>query len=404
MKILVLNAGSSSQKSCLYQLDGDKLPETVPHPLWEAQIDWLDQQQVARLKVKTHTGVTYEQNIPSESRDQDTEKMLQTLWSGNTQVIDRLNEIEIVGHRVVHGGQEYRQSSLIDRQVKETIERLGIFAPIHNPINLEGINAIERILGDIPQVAVFDTAFHATLSPSAYTYPLPFHFLDQGIRRYGFHGISHQYCADRAAQILNRDLSDLQLISCHLGNGGSLAAIRNGYSVDTTMGFTPLEGLMMGTRSGSIDPGISIHLLKTGEYTADSLDHLLNRESGLLGLSTISNDFRDIFAASKRGDKRAKLAIDVYIHRLRSQIGAMLPSLEKLDALIFTAGVGENVAYIREKACEAFAFLDLKLDRELNNNQPLDCDIAASDSKVRVLVIHTQEDWAIASECWQFWQ
>jgi acetate kinase len=403
MKILVLNAGSSSQKSCLYQLDS-KLPETAPHPLWEAQIDWIDRQKVAQLKVKTNTGITDEQTIPSESRSQDTEKMLQTLLNGNTQVIDRLDEINIVGHRVVHGGLEYQQSTLINNKVKDTIDRLSIFAPIHNPINLEGIKAIEQLLDNIPQVAVFDTAFHAKLPPEAYTYPLPYEFLERGIRRYGFHGISHQYCADRSAQILNRDLSDLQLITCHLGNGCSLAAIRNGYSIDTSMGFTPLEGLMMGTRSGSIDPGILIHLLRTDEYTADSLDRLLNRESGLLGLSGVSNDLREIFAAIERGEEKAKIAIDVYIHRLRSQIGAMLPSLEKLDALVFTAGVGENNAYIREATCEAFSFLGLNIDRDLNNNRPVDCDIATPDSKVRVLVIHTQEDWAIARECWQFLQ
>jgi acetate kinase len=400
-KILVLNAGSSSQKSCLYQLD-NKLPETAPHPLWEAQIDWKDRQNIAELKVKTDTGITNEQTIPSESRSQDTEKMLHTLCNGDTQVIDRLDEIDIVGHRIVHGGQEYQQSTLVNQEVKDAIDRLAIFAPIHNRVNLEGIKAIEQLLGDIPQVAVFDTAFHANLPPSVYIYPLPYQFLERGIRRYGFHGISHQYCADRAARILNRDLSDLQLITCHLGNGCSIAAISNGYSIDTSMGFTPLEGLMMGTRSGSIDPGILIHLLRTGEYTADSLDRLLNRESGLLGLSGISNDFREIFAAIERGEERAKLATDVYIHRLRSQIGAMLPSLERLDALVFTAGAGENNAYIREKACEAFAFLDLKIDRNLNHDRPVDCDIATPDSKVRVLVIHTQEDWAIARECWQF--
>jgi acetate kinase len=404
MKILVLNAGSSSQKSCLYQIDGDQLPEITPHPLWEAQIDWIDRQKIAELKVKTHTGITYKQSIPSQSRSQDTEKMLHTLLSGDTQVIDRLDEIDIVGHRVVHGGQEYQQSTLINNQVKDAIARLAVFAPIHNPVNLEGIEAIEQFLGDVPQVAVFDTAFHTNLAPEAYIYPLPYEFSKQGIRRYGFHGTSHKYCAQRTAQILNRDLLELQLITCHLGNGCSLAAIRNGYSVDTSMGFTPLEGLMMGTRSGSIDPGILIHLLRNGEYTADSLDRLLNRESGLLGVSGVSNDFREIFAAIERGEERAKLAIDVYIHRLRSQIGAMLPSLERLDALVFTAGVGENVAYIREKASKAFAFLGLKIDSELNNNRPVDCDIATPDSKVRVLVIHTQEDWAIAQECWQFWQ
>jgi acetate kinase len=402
MKILVLNAGSSSQKSSLYDIENKVLPKQPPHPLWEGQIDWTHQQRMAEIKVKTSTGAVLKQTISSQSRSTDTLKMLQTLWIGETQVLTQPESIDIVGHRVVHGGQEYRQSSTIDTEVKEAIARLAEFAPVHNPANLEGIQAIEQILGNVPQVAVFDTAFHSQLPPSAYIYPIPYEFVEEGIRRYGFHGISHQYCSQRSAQILGKDLSQLQLITCHLGNGCSLAAIRNGCSVDTTMGFTPLEGLMMGSRSGSIDPGILIHLLRTGKYTADSLDRLLNRQSGLLGVSGISNDLREIFAAIARGEERAKLALDIYIHRLRSQIGAMLPSLERLDALVFTAGVGENVAYIREATCEAFAFLGLKIDRDRNNNSPVDCDIATPDSKVRVLVIHTQEDWAIAQECWRF--
>ena len=400
MKILVLNAGSSTLKSCLYELN-DVQPDRPPQPLWSAQIDWAYQQGIAELQVKTATGDRLEEEFASESRTDAISRMLETLWQGKTQTINDLTEIDIVGHRVVHGGQEYQQSTLISPDVKEAIARLSVFAPVHNPVNLEGIEAIENILGNVPQIAVFDTAFHAQLPPAAFVYPGPYEWLENGIRRYGFHGISHQYCARQAADILGRDLSDLRLISCHLGNGCSLAAIRGGLSVDTTMGFTPLEGLMMGSRSGSIDPGILIHLLKQSDFTAEKLDDLLNRNSGLKGISGVSSDMRQLVQAIAQGNQRAQLALDIYIHRLRAGIGAMLASLGGLDALIFTAGVGENSPVVRAAACEAFGFMGLKLDGEKNQQSPVDQDIAAVDSAVRVLVIHTQEDWEIARECWK---
>jgi len=400
MKILVLNAGSSSQKSCLYELN-DVLPDRPLQPLWEAQIDWTHQQGIAELKVKTAKGDRLEEEFSSDSRQDAISRMLETLWQGKTQVTNSLNEIDIVGHRVVHGGQDYQQSTLISADVKQAIARLSVFAPVHNPVNLEGIEAIEKILEKVPQVAVFDTAFHAQLSPAAFVYPGPYEWLENGIRRYGFHGISHQYCARRAADILGQDLADLRLISCHLGNGCSLAAIRGGWSVDTTMGFTPLEGLMMGSRSGSIDPGILIHLLKQSDFTAEKLDGILNRNSGLKGISGVSSDLRQIGDAIAQGNQRAQLALDIYIHRLRAGIGAMLASLGGLDALIFTAGVGENSALVRAAACEAFGFIGLKLDGDKNQHSSIDRDIAAVDSAVRILVIHTQEDWEIARECWK---
>jgi acetate kinase len=403
MKILVLNAGSSSQKSCLYELN-EVLPDRPPQPLWEAQIDWNHREGVAELKVETASGTEQKEEFASDSREAVISRMLETLWQGKTQVINNLKEIDIVGHRVVHGGQDYQQSTLISPDVKEAIARLSVFAPVHNPVNLEGIEALEKILPNRPQVAVFDTAFHAQLPPAAFVYPGPYEWLEDGIRRYGFHGISHQYCARRAAQILNRDLTDLRLISCHLGNGCSLAAIRGGWSVDTTMGFTPLDGLMMGSRSGAIDPGIIIHLLRRSDFTAEKLDNILNRNSGLKGISGVSGDMRQIGEAITQGNERAQLALDIYIHRLRAGIGAMLASLGGLDALIFTAGVGENSAVVRAAACEAFGFLGLKLDGEKNQHSPVDEDIAAVDSAARVLVIHTQEDWEIARECWKLSQ
>jgi len=399
MKILVLNAGSSSQKSCLYDL-ATGLPDQPPHPLWEGSIDWTVHPGSAAIKVKAN-GIVFQETIASPSRSDVTKHLLTTLWQGETQVLKDAHEINAVGHRVVHGGESYRESCRITPPVKAAIARLAIFAPIHNPINLAGIETIETILGiDIPQIAVFDTAFHAHLPPAAYTYPGTYDWLKNGIRRYGFHGTSHQYCAERAAQLLGRDLNELRLITCHLGNGASLAAIRHGQSIDTTMGFTPLDGLMMGTRSGAIDPSILIYLLREEGYTADKLDTLLNQASGLLGISGISGDLRQITAAIAEGNDRAQLALDVYIHRLRSLIGSMLASLQGLDALIFTAGVGENSPQIREAACQAFAFLGLKIDTAKNHDRPADQDIATADSTVRVLVINTQEDWMIAKQCW----
>ncbi|MCA1992652.1 MAG: acetate kinase, partial [Coleofasciculus sp. S288] len=344
-----------------------------------------------------------EEELQTSSRPDVISHMLDTLTSGHTQVIESLAEIDIVGHRVVHGGQEYQMPVRATSEVKDTIKRLFALAPAHNPANLEGIELLEKRLPNVPQVAVFDTAFHSHLSPEAYVYPLPYELLEQGIRRYGFHGINHQYCAGKAAQLLGKDLADLRLITCHLGNGCSLAAIRQGRSVDTTMGFTPLEGLMMGSRSGSVDPGILIHLLRQG-YDAEKLDEMLNRASGLKGISGVSGDLRQVRVAIDEGNSRAKLALDMYVHSLRRNMGAMLASLGGLDVLVFTGGVGENSAAVRAGACEAFEFLNLKLIPEKNAQSQKDADITAADSAVRVLIVQAQEDWAIAQECWKLIQ
>lgn len=402
MKILVLNAGSSSQKSCLYEITGDRLPETAPEPLWEATVDWTYHQGFAEIKVKTATGKALKEEIPAQSRIQVITHLLETLWQGETAVIAQGSEIDVAGHRVVHGGQEYSETVQVNEEVKAAIARLFTLAPVHNPANLEGIKAIEQILGtEVPQFAIFDTAFHSQIPDAAAIYPGPYAWVEEGIRRYGFHGISHQYCTNRAAQLLNRDVQELRLIICHLGNGCSLSAVQNGHSIDTTMGFTPLEGLMMGSRSGSVDPGILIHLLRQKGYTADQLDQELNKASGLKGISGVSADLRQVMAAIAEGNSQAQLALDIYIHRLRSCIGSMLASLGGLDALVFTAGVGENAAVVRSLACQPFEFLGLKLDQHKNESRPVDQDIATPDSRIRVLVIHTQEDWAIAQSCYR---
>ncbi|MGC1308479.1 MAG: acetate kinase [Phormidesmis sp.] len=398
MKILVLNAGSSSQKSCLYDIQGDS--NQPPEPIWEAQIDWIDQNKAARIEIETKTGERQTETLESSSRKETLSYLLDFLHKGKTRVITNLNEIEAVGHRVVHGGQDYQASVAITPAVKAAIDRLSALAPNHNPANLEGIELMEQLLENVPQIAVFDTAFHSQMSQVAATYPGPYDWLGQGIRRYGFHGISHQYCAHKAAQILNRQIDDLRLIVCHLGNGGSLTAVSKGQSIDTTMGFTPLDGLMMGTRSGAVDPGILIHLMREGK-SADDLDQLLNQESGLAGISGLSHDMREISHAADQNN-RAKLARDLYIHRFKSCFGAMLMSLGGVDAVVFTAGIGENSAWVRAAACEGMAFLGLTLDKVANQQSPVDRDIATAESAVRVLVIRTQEDWAIAQNCWHY--
>ena len=399
MKILVLNAGSSTQKSCLYEVNNDTLPISPPAPLWEGKIDFTRHQGVAEIEIETATGAKFTEEIATDSQSQVMARLLDTMSQGSTKVINQLSEIDVVGHRVVHGGRKYRLPVVITTEVKDAIANLATLAPAHNPVNLAGIEAIENILGEVPQIAVFDTAFHRNIPDAAAIYPGPYEWVEQDIIRYGFHGISHQYCAERAADILGKDLGFLRIINCHLGNGCSLAAIKNGYSIDTTMGFTPLDGLMMGSRSGSVDPGILIYLLQQGYCTVEQLDDVLNKSSGLSGISGISGDMRQIKAAISQDNKRASLAFDMYVHRLCSYIGAMLASLKGLDVLVFTAGVGENVPEIRQAACEAFEFLGIKIDSGKNTSTPVDEDIATTESAVRVLVIHTQEDWQIAREC-----
>src|SRR6266852_4206733 len=282
MKILVVNSGSSSQKSCLYEL-GALLPESPPAPLWEGKVEW--QGNLAVLEVQNSAGITHKEEITIGARSEATRLLINALTSGKTHVLTDKSEIAAVGHRIVNGGQEYTQPTIVTTDVKAAIERMSVFAPLHNRVELEGINLIEKEFGSVPQVAVFDTGFHSRLPLAAAVYPGPYEWVAQGIRRYGFHGINHQYCAERAAQLLQKNPSDLKLVTCHLGNGCSLAAIRDGQSIDTTMGFTPLDGLMMGTRSGSVDPGILTYLMREENQDGRALDEMLNSKSGLLGIS-----------------------------------------------------------------------------------------------------------------------
>lgn len=398
MKILVLNSGSSSQKSCLYDI-GNTLPEHPPTPAWEGKIEWDGDH--ADIEVRNFQGVHIRDRVKVLSRSDAIDQLMDTLWNGKLRVLSASSEIDVVGHRIVHGGKELDTATAITPEVKSAIALMSVFAPLHNRAELDGIEIIEKRIGEVLQVAVFDTGFHSRLPEPAAVYPGPYEWLAQGIRRYGFHGINHQYCAERTAQLLGRNLQSLKLVTCHLGNGCSLAAIREGRSVDTTMGFTPLEGLMMGTRSGSVDPGILTYLMRRGQFTGQQLDDLLNTKSGLLGISGVSDDMRQIVGAMKDGHPRAKLAFEIFVHRLQAGIGAMIAVLGGIDALVFTAGIGENSSEMRAAACANFKFLGLKLDVAKNAKSSADQDISLSDSAVRVLIVRAQEDWAIARECWR---
>jgi acetate kinase len=425
MKILVLNSGSSSLKSSLYDLRAP-LPVTAPEPLWQGEIAWSGGD--ADIKISTSSGAKAKSKIKVASREEATRELLATLWTGATRVIGSAKEIEIVGHRVVNGGPDHREPAVIDAKVTAAITAAVAFAPLHNQAELDGIAVARQVIPDVPQVAVFDTGFHRTLPAAAYVYPGPYEWLAKGIRRYGFHGINHGYIAERAPQILKRDEQGLRLVSCHLGNGCSLAAIEDGRSVDTTMGFTPLEGLMMGTRSGSVDPGILTYLARQEKICGEDLDNLLNKKSGLLGIAGFSGDMREIIEAMKASDvdsnavaatslpakdsasgknskaQRARLAYDIFVHRLRKEIGAMVAVLGGLDVLVFTAGIGENSADVRVAACEPFAYAGVQLDAAKNAQSPTDADIASEKSAVRILVIAAQEDWIIARDCFHLGQ
>jgi acetate kinase len=396
MKILVLNGGSSSLKATLRDLDAGALHGEPSRPLWSAHAEWGRHPGEADLRVESD--MVAERKVPMHSAADILRPVLDSAIHSETGP----RQIDAVGHRVVHGGQSMRQTARVTAKVKAEIHKYAEFAPEHNRLELDAMEAAEQLLGPAtPQVAVFDTAFHATMPQAASVYPGPFAWYENGIRRYGFHGISHQYVSRRAAEMLAPRTVALRLITCHLGNGASLAAVRGGSSIDTTMGFTPLDGLMMGTRPGSLDPGILIYLVRHAGMDAAQLDRLLNHDSGLKGVSGISGDMREIEEAAGKGSARAQLAFDVYVHRLCREIGGMAASLGGLDALVFTAGVGENSAPLRARVCDQLAFLGIDIDKQKNVHPALDCDVAAAGSRVRILVVRTDEDWEIARECWR---
>jgi acetate kinase len=387
MNTLVCNAGSSTLKFSLFEAEGERL-------LAEGGIDWST--PPTRLVVRCTGQPEVREELTLQHHADAIARILEALQAGPSAPLQAPGAVQAVGHRVVHGGERYTSAVRITPEVKQTIDALAELAPLHNPASLDGINAVEQVLPQVPQVAVFDTAFHATLSEAARTYPVPPQWRREwGVRRYGFHGLSHAYCATRAAEMLGRQ--DVRLIIAHLGNGASVSAVHHGICVDTSMGFTPLEGLMMGTRSGSIDPGILIYLLRQKGLDADQLDYALNYESGLLGISGISSDMRQILAAMPQ-QADARLAVEVYVHRIRQTVGAMAATLGGVDALVFTAGVGEHAAVIRERVCENLGYLGLALDRTANDGCQPDADIATPASTGPILVIATREDVTIVRE------
>jgi acetate kinase len=386
-KILVCNAGSSSLKFSLFDAEDEVL-------LVDGGIDWL--RKPARLVFRAANRPEIREELKLEKHADAVARILDNLQAGASAALDSLEDLRAVGHRVVHGGERYTSAVRITPEVKQTIEELTELAPLHNPPSLEGINAVEQLLPKVPQIAAFDTAFHATLSEAARTYPLPQKWTREwGIRRYGFHGLSHSYCSSEAAKRIGRQ--GLRLVIAHLGNGASVSAVRDGVCVDTSMGFTPLEGLMMATRSGTVDPGLLIYLLRHKGLGAEELDKALNYESGLLGISGVSSDMRRILSELPHNPD-ARLAVDVYVHRIVQTIGAMAAVLGGIDALVFTAGVGERSPEIRERVCEKLRYLGLELDRAANETCEPDADIAMPISTARVLVIATREDLTIMRE------
>lgn len=396
MKILVLNSGSSSLK---YQLIDSESEEVLAKGLAE------------RIGVKggggkikhesASNGVT-EVNVDMANHEQAMDHVFELLTDPEKGAVSSVKDISAVGHRVVHGGEKFVDSTMVNDEILAEIDKVSVLAPLHNPPNLEGIRACMRLMPDVPQVAVFDTAFHATMPDYAYTYALPYkYYTDYGVRRYGFHGTSHRYVTRQALKMLEAEGMDpakTHIVTCHLGNGCSMAAVVGGKVVDTSMGMTPAEGLMMGTRSGDLDPAILLYLARELKATPDDIDNLINKKSGLLGVTGISSDMRDVEQAANEGNKLAQLAFAIFCYRIKKYIGAYAAAMGGLDAIIFTGGIGENSAPVRARICENMQVLGLELDAEKNRTMKGPADISAAGSKARILLVPTNEERMIARE------
>lgn len=391
MKIVVINCGSSSLKYQLFEMAN----ETV---LAKGLVERIGMDEA----ILTHqpTGKARLRTVqPIFEHGTAIQLVTQALTDATHGVIPDITAIDAVGHRVVHGGEQFHESTLINKTVKDAIAEYIDLAPLHNPPNLKGIAATERVLPGVPQVAVFDTAFHATLQPAAYLYAIPRPLYTRyKIRRYGFHGTSHKFVALRVAQCLHTDLTALKIITCHLGNGASITAVDRGQSVDTSMGFTPLEGLMMGTRSGDLDPAIIPFVMAKEELSIGEVDSMLNRHSGLLGLSELSSDMRDVTAAAADGNLPAQQALDVYCLRIRKYIGAYTAEMNGVDVIVFTAGIGENSPEVRAGVCKHLGYFGVRFDADRNRSGPDEREISAPDSPTKVWVIPTNEELMIARE------
>ena len=393
MKVLVINAGSSSVKYHLYNMPQ---AEVLAHGVVE-RIGEKSSKLSHFFNGKTHTVKTKVKDVGKAM-----ELILETLVGRDVGAIQDFSEIGGVGHRVVHGGEEFTGSVIIDENVIASIEKFADLAPLHNPHNLAGIRAVQRRLPNAKQVACFDTAFHATIPKVAYMYALPYELYEKyGIRRYGFHGISHRYVARRAAAIMGRGKYNINAVTCHLGNGCSVTAVKQGRSIDTSMGFTPLEGVPMGTRSGDLDPSILFYLGDKG-YDVKALKELCNKKSGLLGISGVSNDVRNLEKLAGQGNSRAQLAIDVFCYRIKKYIGVYCAVLDTVDAVVFTGGIGENAVFLRQQICAGLTQLGIQLDRETNQTVVAkEAEISTTDSKVKVFVIPANEQVAIANDTYE---
>ncbi|MCH5225729.1 MAG: acetate kinase [Muribaculaceae bacterium] len=391
MKILVLNCGSSSVKYKLIDSDSKKV-------LAEGGVEKIGLPD-SFLKYKKPDGSKEVIETPMPTAKEAVKNILDLLTDPVNGVVKHLDEIEAVGHRVVHGMEDFSESVLITPEVIEKVKEAYSVAPLHNPANVTGIEAVESLIPGVPQVAVFDTAFHQTMPAKAYMYALPYELYEKyGVRRYGFHGTSHRYVSRRACEFLGLPYEKQRIITCHIGNGGSITAIRDGISVDTSMGLTPTEGLMMGTRSGDVDPGALIYIMERENLDAKGLSKLVNKQSGVLGVSGISSDMRDIEEAIAKGDEKAKLALEMYEYRIIKYIGQYVAALGGVDVIVFTGGVGENQIKTREAICKQFAFLGITFDAEANKTRGEEIEISGKDSKVHVVVIPTDEELMIAQD------
>ena len=391
MNILVINCGSSSLK---YQLINSDTEAVLAKGLCERI--GIEGSQITYQPAGGEKEVTVS---PMPTHTQAIQMVLDALTNKKSGVIASLAEVGAVGHRVVHGGEKFTSSTVITDEAMKAIEECNDLAPLHNPANLIGIRACQELMPNVPMVAVFDTAFHQTMPEEAYLYGLPYEYYEKyKVRRYGFHGTSHSFVSKRAAEVAGKPYEDLKIIVCHLGNGASLSAVKNGKSVDTSMGLTPLEGLIMGTRSGDMDPAIMEFIAKKENLDIAGIMNVLNKKSGVEGVSGVSSDFRDLEAAAKAGNKRAELAIDVFAYRVAKYVGAYTAAMNGVDNIVFTAGIGENCALVRTKVCSYLGYLGITIDEEANGKRGEEIVISTPDSKVKVLVVPTNEELAIARE------
>lgn len=390
MKVLVINCGSSSLKYQLFDMPSE-------HVLAKGLVERIG----LPGSVLTHRPGADKHVIETEinNHERAIALVLEALVHPDHGVLKSMAELNAIGHRVVHGGEDFASSVLITDVVMRALQANIELAPLHNPPNIMGIEACQKIMPGIPQVGVFDTAFHQTMPAHAYIYGIPYEYYKKyKIRKYGFHGTSHKYVAERAAAMLGRPLSETKIITCHLGNGASIAAIKGGRSIDTSMGFTPLEGVMMGTRSGDMDPYIVSYLMEKENWSVEEARNFFNKRCGVLGLSGVSSDFRDIESASDEGNNRAHLALDRFAYAVKKYIGSYAAVLNGADAVVFTAGLGENSSSMRAKICSDLEFLGIKIDADKNFTRGVEADVSAKDSKIRVLVIPTNEEVMIARD------